>query len=727
MRSLGRCLGRLIFGFVFASFVISALIPYPAWATPMVAITRPSNGATVSAELWIDAVYQSSSQVPIVRLELLVDGALVHKYVLPAPRVQGQQSFSYKLDATVDRLHTISVRAIDQSGAMGQATISVSVKKASAPPSADRTPPIVNIYYPTDGQQVSGTCEIKVDARDDTAVEWVFIYVDNKPKALIKGNPPYIDRWDTTKTTDGEHVIHATALDRAENEGRSAEIRVVVANRKRTGLRTAAPATGSAAATPQSALAPGAEAGGPATAPSTPPTVPEPLPLPSSLPGASVSTSAPGAASPAASPLTPAAGPEGGRTSAASAAATGRAAPREVGPRAVDLPARQPASRMARVPAASGTRGTVLPMAITSVARPWSATSGAAAVCQTLPVGRFVELAGATPGRVLVMRQHYVGATARTASASTAPLSARPVQDHARTPAGASLGAAYAMRIASPVGTAVRTLALPAVQAAPVIPRVAAKAAAGACSVQVRSNRPVLPPAPPRTAASLPAVRAGYAKASASVAAKTSGQPAATTAPSKPSSRAGLASRERAAGGASEAACGLAPVQARAARVYLLAMLPRTAGHGTGVGVPSQARAVVEADARVSVAPAALARLRDVKVVYDGKLVPLRACPEVKGGVPVGPLREVFEQSDGVLYWFPVEKRVRAVSPQAEVELRIGVPVAKVNGVTERLELAPYIKRGRTMVPLSFIAATLNVTITFDSKRGQLIISRNDM
>jgi hypothetical protein len=130
---------------------------------------------------------------------------------------------------------------------------------------------------------------------------------------------------------------------------------------------------------------------------------------------------------------------------------------------------------------------------------------------------------------------------------------------------------------------------------------------------------------------------------------------------------------------------------------------------------------------QIMLVPSVLARFDDVKVLYDGKLVPLRVCPEVTKGVAMGPLREIFEQSDGVLYWFHVEKRVKAVSAGTELELRIGVPVAQVNGQPTDMELSPYIKQGRTMVPLSFLAATLGLEISFDSKRGQLIITPKDM
>ncbi len=50
-----------------------------------------------------------------------------------------------------------------------------------------------------------------------------------------------------------------------------------------------------------------------------------------------------------------------------------------------------------------------------------------------------------------------------------------------------------------------------------------------------------------------------------------------------------------------------------------------------------------------------------------------------------------------------------------------------VNNQQQTLELAPYIKRGRTMVPLQFIADTLDVTITYNPATGEIVISSNEL
>ncbi len=124
--------------------------------------------------------------------------------------------------------------------------------------------------------------------------------------------------------------------------------------------------------------------------------------------------------------------------------------------------------------------------------------------------------------------------------------------------------------------------------------------------------------------------------------------------------------------------------------------------------------------------PTAVAHIRGVKVVFDGEPLDLRALPALHQGVSMAPLREIFERTNGTLYWYSQDKRVEGSNGQLDLRLQIGNPQAHVNGEPRALALAPFIKQGRTMVPLQFLADTLNVTITFNPTSGQLVISSND-
>ncbi|MFP3904233.1 MAG: stalk domain-containing protein, partial [Armatimonadota bacterium] len=61
-----------------------------------------------------------------------------------------------------------------------------------------------------------------------------------------------------------------------------------------------------------------------------------------------------------------------------------------------------------------------------------------------------------------------------------------------------------------------------------------------------------------------------------------------------------------------------------------------------------------------------------------------------------------------------------------DMHLTIGHDVIDVNGEKQPVSVTPYIKRGRTMLPLQFIADTMDVTITFDPANQQLVFESNE-
>jgi tetratricopeptide (TPR) repeat protein len=75
-------------------------------------------------------------------------------------------------------------------------------------------PPTITITNPTNGQTVSGTITIQVDATDDNGISRVEIYIDNVLTATLT-TAPYTYQWDTTTATNGSHTLRATVNDTA--------------------------------------------------------------------------------------------------------------------------------------------------------------------------------------------------------------------------------------------------------------------------------------------------------------------------------------------------------------------------------------------------------------------------------------------------------------------------------------------------------------------------------
>ena len=194
-------LGSLLWSSVTVMALLGMLssIAGPALAGPVVRITEPAHGQTVQGEILINVAYRTDSNQPITRLELMIDDSVVRQYTLAVPRLEGSQAFTWDFSAAAGSQHSVSARAIDAAGEIGSATINVTVTGAATigpGGGPDRIPPVISIYYPAQGAELSGEVEIKADASDNVGVKYVFFYIDGKLHKMIMNAPPFVDLWD---------------------------------------------------------------------------------------------------------------------------------------------------------------------------------------------------------------------------------------------------------------------------------------------------------------------------------------------------------------------------------------------------------------------------------------------------------------------------------------------------------------------------------------------------
>mgnify|MGYP005842452335 FL=1 len=600
-RSLRPAVYRTLFAVSLFSFLTTAILPGLALGAPLVAITRPTQGAQVSGSVWIDVAFRSDSDRPITRLELYIDDTLAQEFDLASPLLEGRQSFNWDFTYSANSVHKIGARAIDASGAANTASITVQVQGAAAA-GPDRIPPVVRIYYPAQGARLRGPVEVKAEAQDNVGVELVYFYVDGRLHKMMMQAPPYTDLWDTTREADGTHVLEAVAVDAAENEARSAQVTVVVENHSMTLM-----ATGASGDLPVGETGASQEA-----LPVTPPAV---VPPPVTAPTPIVAVAPPPVAAAAALP----------------AVALAKTASQSLGPvvqgPSVDslkvAPVAPPAMRTSRPDGVSAPVAAPIPAPAAGTPRPTLATTAKPAPVTAAP------------------------------PAAPAPASAAPAASNRSTltpvagPTVAVVSKAVEMSPITVVGPA--PVASPAPRVAAITRPNPAPAAVAQAALAASDNKPI------------PAAR----------------------------------------------------------------MLARLPDPGEFAGLPPATRTSAPDAVQTAALPVAVAKVRDIKIMFDGEVLTLRAAPETRRGLSVAPLREIFEHTDGVLYWFPVEKKVHAVNKSVDMKLTIGDPNVQVNGETRVLQMAPYIKQGRTMVPLQFIAEALDVKITFDSQSGQILIASN--
>ncbi|MGV3614563.1 MAG: stalk domain-containing protein [Fimbriimonas sp.] len=115
--------------------------------------------------------------------------------------------------------------------------------------------------------------------------------------------------------------------------------------------------------------------------------------------------------------------------------------------------------------------------------------------------------------------------------------------------------------------------------------------------------------------------------------------------------------------------------------------------------------------------------LASFAVVLNSQFVDFDVNPRVDDGVPMTPFRHLIEKSGGTVVWENMNKSVKAKAEGKDIAFQIGDLNAKINALNVTLETAPYLDRGRTIVPLSFLSDALNVTIEYDKETGHVLIT----
>jgi hypothetical protein len=182
---------------------------------PVVAITAPVGGALVAGTVWVTV--DASDDKGVTQVSLSADGSPVTStstspYALP-----------WNSATLPDGSHTLVVTARDAAGNRSTAAVQVQVNNSTA---GDISSPTVSFSSPTDEASVSGTVELRADARDDRGVVSVTYRVDGTVIGTV-ATAPYVVSWSAASVASGIHTLTATAADAAGNVG-STSIQVTV-------------------------------------------------------------------------------------------------------------------------------------------------------------------------------------------------------------------------------------------------------------------------------------------------------------------------------------------------------------------------------------------------------------------------------------------------------------------------------------------------------------------
>lgn len=96
--------------------------------------------------------------------------------------------------------------------------------------------------------------------------------------------------------------------------------------------------------------------------------------------------------------------------------------------------------------------------------------------------------------------------------------------------------------------------------------------------------------------------------------------------------------------------------------------------------------------------------------------------PIILYGRTVLPIRAVVEVMGGTIEWDPKTSKVTIKARGVVIEMWIDSNSMKVNGVQKEIDVAPASIKGRTMVPVRFVAENLNCTLDWDSVNQKVTI-----
>lgn len=124
----------------------------------------------------------------------------------------------------------------------------------------------------------------------------------------------------------------------------------------------------------------------------------------------------------------------------------------------------------------------------------------------------------------------------------------------------------------------------------------------------------------------------------------------------------------------------------------------------------------------VSIPSGSLQADSDVNIIINGQPLKSDVPPIIVNSRTLVPMSAIFTALNARVSWDSSTHRILAFREGIEIELQIDSCTAAVNNHLVNLDAAPVIYRERTMVPLSFIAQSLEETVRWDPLQNTVYI-----
>ncbi len=107
----------------------------------------------------------------------------------------------------------------------------------------------------------------------------------------------------------------------------------------------------------------------------------------------------------------------------------------------------------------------------------------------------------------------------------------------------------------------------------------------------------------------------------------------------------------------------------------------------------------------------------DIMIYFNDVIVKTDVPAEISDGRTMIPLRALSDSFGAMVSWDGNTNEVTVQTENSTTVLAIGNNTAQIDGVAVVLDAPPYIKNGRTMVPLRFLVESLGLSVNWDASK----------
>jgi hypothetical protein len=186
-----------------------------------------TNNETYSIDVTVEIISNQSSIQILKHYKLSANGT--NFIIISEGAVTQSKATYYGLNPGKKLCFILEARPTDTAAVGETATVQIQISY----PQQEDTPPTCLIVDPVNEQTLSGVHRVKVSATDDKRVTTVELSINTGTWINITGNfdgTNYFYDWDTTKVSDGSHILDARATDNATQTTNASQVTINVDN-----------------------------------------------------------------------------------------------------------------------------------------------------------------------------------------------------------------------------------------------------------------------------------------------------------------------------------------------------------------------------------------------------------------------------------------------------------------------------------------------------------------